>query len=81
MFRTGQLRLLVVGTEQELERVRSFLSEGGGALVLEGEAGIGKSTVWRVAVESARESAMEVFGASCAYKRDPSRQRFSCKSP
>ena len=48
----------IVGREQELERVHAFLdspAEGVEALVLEGEAGIGKSTLWAAGVEHARE--------------------------
>ena len=48
----------IVGREQELERVHAFLdspAEGVSALVLEGEAGIGKSTLWLAGVEHARE--------------------------
>ena len=48
----------VVGREQELAAVAAFLDEAGelpAALVLEGEAGIGKSTLWRAGVEHARE--------------------------
>jgi hypothetical protein len=39
----------IVGRESELARVRSFIgsvSEGPSALLLEGAAGIGKSTLW-----------------------------------
>ena len=50
-----------VGRQRELARLVDFLGgvgDGGGegarALVVEGEAGIGKTTVWRVAVERAR---------------------------
>jgi DNA-binding CsgD family transcriptional regulator len=48
----------IVGREQELERVHAFLdspADGASALVLEGEAGIGKSTLWAAGVEHARE--------------------------
>jgi MoxR-like ATPase len=41
----------VVGREAELEAIDRFLgSEAGRALVLEGEPGIGKTTLWRVAL-------------------------------
>jgi len=43
----------VVGREQELGSIRAFLDrppEGPAAILLEGEAGIGKSTLWRAGV-------------------------------
>jgi DNA-binding CsgD family transcriptional regulator len=46
----------VVGRRAELEALESFLSrvgDGFGCLVLEGEAGIGKTTLWRAGVERA----------------------------
>ncbi len=48
----------IVGREQELDRLHAFLdspAEGVAALVLEGEPGIGKSTLWLAGVERARE--------------------------
>lgn len=39
---------------------------GGGALVLEGDAGIGKTTVWRAGVELARQRGMRVLVAEPA---------------
>ncbi len=47
----------VIGREAELRLVESFLDAAGPgahALVLEGEAGIGKTTIWHAARESAR---------------------------
>jgi DNA-binding CsgD family transcriptional regulator len=49
---------LVVGRETELAEVEGFLDsieEGFAALVLEGEPGIGKTTVWEEAVSRARQ--------------------------
>jgi DNA-binding CsgD family transcriptional regulator len=49
--------LPIVGRDEELLLVVAFLQEPNdlpGALVLEGEAGIGKSTVWRHGIEVAR---------------------------
>jgi DNA-binding CsgD family transcriptional regulator len=49
----------VVGREEELELLRGFLADtaaGPLALVLEGEPGIGKTTLWEAAVTGARES-------------------------
>ncbi|HYZ79925.1 MAG TPA: ATP-binding protein, partial [Solirubrobacteraceae bacterium] len=46
-----------VGRDGELAQVDAFLAElstAGGALVLEGEPGIGKTTIWREAADRAR---------------------------
>jgi class 3 adenylate cyclase/DNA-binding CsgD family transcriptional regulator len=54
----------VVGREDELELVRAFAGgEGFGALVLEGEAGIGKTTLWREAVGAASQDGARVLVA------------------
>lgn len=47
----------------ELERVGAAVATFGGVLVIEGEAGIGKSALLRVAVELAREGGARVLGA------------------
>ena len=47
----------IVGREEELGSLYAFIGEAGGglaALVLEGEAGIGKSTLWLAGLEHAR---------------------------
>lgn len=47
--------LEILGRDEELEALDSFLAGARpAALVLEGEAGIGKTTLWRYAVEAAR---------------------------
>src|SRR5215218_10816237 len=54
----------IVGREDELASLHAFLDrESGGpaALVLEGEAGIGKSTLWLAGVEAARERGLRVL--------------------
>lgn len=56
----------VVGREPELASVRAFVDpaeafEGPAALVLEGTAGIGKSTLWRIGVQHARARGLEVL--------------------
>jgi DNA-binding CsgD family transcriptional regulator len=59
----------VVGREHELETVASFLSletTAGHVLVLEGEPGIGKTTLWRAGVDAARELSHVVLRASPA---------------
>src|SRR5919201_2416333 len=54
-----------IGRDAELARLRAFLErrpeDGAAALVLEGEAGIGKTAVWRVATEAARERGFRVL--------------------
>ena len=47
----------VIGRDDELAAIEEFLGgrSPGSALLLEGEAGIGKTTLWEVGVESARE--------------------------
>ena len=56
----------IVGREEELIALRAFIDDeqaGPAALVLEGEAGIGKSTLWLAAVEHARERGMRVLSS------------------
>jgi DNA-binding CsgD family transcriptional regulator len=55
-----------VGRNEELQRINAFLDlsdEGPSALVLEGEAGIGKSTLWAAGVDAARERGLLVLSA------------------
>lgn len=59
----------VVGRDPELERIAAFLdldAAGGRALLIEGEAGIGKTTLWRAGVSQARERGWEVLTAGPA---------------
>lgn len=54
----------IVGREEELAVLAGFLDgvqEGPAALLLEGEAGIGKTTLWKQAVEAAREEGIRVL--------------------
>ncbi len=47
---------VVIGREEELDSIRAFLAEvehGPAALVLSGEAGIGKTILWEAGVEEA----------------------------
>jgi len=56
----------IVGREEELASVRTFVgpAEGGlAALVLEGEPGIGKSTLWQAGVEHAQERGFRVISS------------------
>src|SRR5712692_5952202 len=54
----------IVGREEELGSLQAFIgrAEGGpAALVLDGEAGIGKSTLWVAGVEHARAGGLRVL--------------------
>ena len=56
----------IVGREDELAALHAFLDGAGEeptAIVLEGEAGIGKSTLWMAGVEAARERGQRVLTA------------------
>src|SRR5688500_6930492 len=57
----------VLGREDELRSLHAFLDRpaeaGMAALVLEGEAGIGKSTLWLAGIEAARERGLRVLSA------------------
>jgi len=58
------MALEIVGREEELASIRAFLDhkdEGASALVLEGDAGIGKSTLWLAGVEHARSRGLRVL--------------------
>jgi predicted ATPase len=54
----------IVGREEELRSLRAFFgrtSGGPAVLILECEAGIGKSTLWRAAVEEASAQSTRVL--------------------
>lgn len=54
----------IVGREEELAAIAAFVKAGTGApsaMVLEGDAGIGKTTLWRTGVELARGAGMRVL--------------------
>jgi DNA-binding CsgD family transcriptional regulator len=58
--------LEIVSREEELTSLHGFITGGGGepaALVLEGEAGIGKSTLWQAGVEQARARGLRVLSS------------------
>ena len=61
---------IVLGRERELQAVASFLDtlgeRGPAACVLEGEAGIGKTVLWREGVAHARASAVRVLACAPA---------------
>ena len=56
----------VVGRDEELAALHAFVEQarqGSGALVLAGDPGIGKSTLWLAGVEAAREQGLRVLTA------------------
>ena len=56
----------IIGREEELSSLEAFLDEprrGPATLVLEGEAGIGKSTLWAAGVEHARAQGLTVLSS------------------
>jgi DNA-binding CsgD family transcriptional regulator len=56
----------IVGREEELASLHAFVGEAQGgraALVLEGDVGIGKSTLWLAGVEHARAAGLRVLSA------------------
>ncbi|HEX4929862.1 MAG TPA: AAA family ATPase, partial [Gaiellaceae bacterium] len=56
----------IVGREEELSSLRAFLddaSRGAATLVFEGQAGIGKSTLWQVGVEHAGAQGLTVLSS------------------
>lgn len=58
----------IVGRETELGRIARFLgdiSEGPSSLVIEGEAGIGKTTLWQVGVEQGLQGGLKVLATRC----------------
>src|SRR5215207_1323754 len=57
----------VIGREAELAALTAFVDavpRGSAALVLTGEAGVGKTTLWRAGIEAARERSFRVLAAS-----------------
>jgi DNA-binding CsgD family transcriptional regulator len=56
----------IVGRDDEVASLHSFFDgagEGPGAAVLEGEPGIGKTTIWLAGIEAARERSLRVLSA------------------
>jgi DNA-binding CsgD family transcriptional regulator len=56
---------VVVGRDDELSQIESFLDAGEAlqACLIEGEAGIGKTTLWRAAVQAAEERGFRILAA------------------
>ncbi|HXH34482.1 MAG TPA: ATP-binding protein [Plantibacter sp.] len=56
----------VVGRQTEVAQVTRFLERGTGALILDGDAGVGKTTVWLAGLERARERGLRTLVARAA---------------
>src|SRR5262245_16711757 len=59
----------VVGRDREVAEITSFLDIADGAsrvLLIEGEAGIGKTTLWRAGIHAARELGYRVLACAGA---------------
>jgi DNA-binding CsgD family transcriptional regulator len=64
----------LIGRDDELERLKGFvrgLSEGPGGVVICGEAGIGKTVLWRAAVDLAATAGVRVLVTRCAEAEMP----------
>jgi DNA-binding CsgD family transcriptional regulator len=62
----SRMSITVVGRDAELASIRDFvatISDGATALVLEGEAGVGKTTLWAAGIEQAQEWGLRVLQA------------------
>lgn len=66
----GPSQVGLIGRTEELGRIARRL-EATGSLLLEGEGGIGKTTLWRAGVELARASGCQVFTAAPAEAEQP----------
>ena len=53
----------IIGRDGELAAVERFLEGGTSALVIDGDAGIGKTTIWRAAVRRAESAGWRVLAA------------------
>jgi DNA-binding CsgD family transcriptional regulator/tetratricopeptide (TPR) repeat protein len=58
----------VIGRDRDLDAIRTLLasSDGAGAIVLEGPPGIGKTTLWRSALEDAERQGYRILACSAA---------------
>ena len=59
-------KVALVGREEELATIAEFLDSAHTALVLEGEAGIGKTTLWRRGLDEAESRGFRVLAASAS---------------
>src|SRR5689334_22671940 len=65
MTNVAGMQSAIVGREPELRTIRALLDDGG-ALLIEGDAGIGKTTVWQAVLAKARERGLRVLSATPA---------------
>ena len=71
----GKVAVEIIGRDEELDSMLAFLdrpAEGAAALVLEGEAGIGKSTLWRAGVEATRARGLPASTVANNRRESPS---------
>jgi DNA-binding CsgD family transcriptional regulator len=64
----------LVGREAELAALRQFvdaLAEGPSGAIIRGEAGIGKTVLWRAALEAGEQGAADVLATRCAEAEMP----------
>ena len=64
----------LVGRDDELGRVLEFVSRpsaGARAMVIRGEAGIGKTTLWRTGLQSDGARGLTVLSARCVHAELP----------
>src|SRR5262245_58856837 len=63
----------IVGRDEALHSISSFLDDGAsaGALLIQGGAGIGKTTIWRWGVADASKRGRQVLAASPAAAEAP----------
>jgi DNA-binding CsgD family transcriptional regulator len=64
----------LVGRQAEWPRIRDFVAgfdQDAGALVIQGEAGIGKTALWRAALEEAEHHGVRVLATRCAETEMP----------
>ena len=70
----------IIGRREELLTLEAFLTDipaGGQALLLEGDAGIGKTALWQEGLRDARERGIQVLKAPLPTLRRRSRSRRS----
>jgi DNA-binding CsgD family transcriptional regulator len=60
------VEVALIGREEELATIAEFLGSAQVALVLEGEAGIGKTTLWRRGLDEAGSRGIRVLAASAS---------------